>query len=200
MPRAALRIAGIALSLAVLQPAAEARGQSIGMVQSDILVVDPERLFEETRLGQRMTADFQQERDALIAKNRHLEAELEAEEKALTDLRADTTPEEFRQLADAFDEKVQRIRQESERAARDLERRLDQAPIRFMRMVEPVLAEMLRDGDSAVILDARSALLHAEVVNITDLAIGLINAETGERIPVDDAPPTGNEEGTTTQP
>ena len=64
---------------------AQVSAQSIGVVQSDVLVVNPDRLFAETRLGQRMTQDLQAERDALIALNRELEQQLEAEEQAFTD-------------------------------------------------------------------------------------------------------------------
>ncbi len=160
-----------------------AQAQSLGVVQSDVLVLDPERLFEETRLGQSMMSDFQEEREALIARNRKLEAALEAEEKELTEKRAETTPEEFREMADAFDEKVQRIRTESDRRARDLERRRELAPARFMRQVEPVLIDILRDGSGVVILDSRSVLLRADVVDITETAIRRIDAEIGAKAP-----------------
>ena len=102
-------------------------------MQSDILVLDPERLFEETRLGKRMLADHQAEREELAARNRKLEAELEAEEKRLTELRDETSPEEFRDMADAFDAKVQKIRRDSERRVRDLERERERLPLMFLR-------------------------------------------------------------------
>lgn len=157
--------------------------QSIGVVQSDVLVVNPDRLFAETKLGQRMTQDLQAERDALIALNRELEQQLEAEEQALTELRAETSPEAFRDMADAFDQKVQQIRQDSDRRARDLERSRAQAPVTFMRMVEPVLSEIMRDAEAAVILDSRATLLSVEAVDITALAISRVDATIGDRLP-----------------
>ncbi len=154
--------------------------QSSGVVQSDILVLDPERLFADTQLGQRINREYLAEREKLIARNRKIEAELEAEELSLTELRAEKTPDEFRDLADAFDAKVQEIRRESERAVRDLERSRDSAPLMFMRMVEPVLVQVMRDSGGEIILDVRSVLLRADVVDITAVAIARVDAEIGD--------------------
>ena len=153
--------------------------QEIGIIQSDILVLDPDRLFTETQLGQRIAADLQAERDQLIAHNRKLEAELTAEEKALTKLRATKSPVEFRALADAFDAKVQEIRRKSERAVRDHERNKERAPVLFMRTVEPVLAGILEDANGAVIMDIRNVLLRSDEVDITDVAISRVNKTIG---------------------
>jgi Skp family chaperone for outer membrane proteins len=156
------------------------QAQDVGVVQSEILVLDPERLFSQTELGERMTAEYQAARESLSNRNRRLEAELEAEEQALTEQRETLSPEAFRELADEFDAKVQRIRRESDTAVRNLERRWELAPVSFMRRVEPVLVELMQDAGGAVVLDARSVLLRADVVDITDLAASRINAEIGK--------------------
>lgn len=150
--------------------------QDVGVVQSQVLVVDPERLFNQTRLGQSYLTVIQEERDALIARNRQIETQLEAEEKSLTERREDSTPEEFRQMADDFDARVQEIRRDSERRVRDLERSRERAPVEFMRQVEPVLVDIMRAAGGVVVVDARNVLLRAEVVDITDVAIVRIDA------------------------
>lgn len=155
------------------------QAQQLGVLQSEIVLIDPERLFEQTRLGRSIAQRVQQERDALIAINRQLEVELEAEEKALTEQREALSPEEFRALADAFDEKVQEIRRDSERRARDLERARERAPRDFLRQVEPILIEVMRDSGAVAVLDQRSVLLSAESVDVTDLAIKRIDAAFG---------------------
>lgn len=175
--------------------AAPVQAQSVGVVQSDILVVDPERLYEETRLGQAITAQLQQEREDLIALNRKLEAELEAEELALTEQRDTTSPEEFRDLADAFDERVQRIRADSQRRVREHERNRERAPLDFMRQVEPVLVELMREAGAAVVMDRRTVLLQADVVDITSAAVQRIDATLGPA-----APDEGNADGTEATP
>jgi Skp family chaperone for outer membrane proteins len=173
----ALGVAGAALGTALSGPV---QAQDVGVVQSDILVLDTERLFSETELGQRINAEYRAAREALSSRNRQLEAELEAEEKALTEQRATLEPEAFRDLADEFDTKVQRIRRESDQAVRNLERRRELAPVQFMRIVEPVLVDLMEDAGGAVIMDARSVLLRSDVVDITDLAASRIDAEIGD--------------------
>lgn len=192
MRRATLRACAVLLALALAYPSG-APAQNIGVVQSDILVIDPDRLFVETEFGQRLNADYLAQRDALAAQNRKLETELEAEEQALTDMRAEKTPEEFRALADDFDTKVQEIRRNADRAVRDLELGRERAPVIFMRTVEPVLIDLMRDAGGSVILDLRTVLLRADVIDITDLAISRINERVGRGPQLQSLPATGGD-------
>lgn len=169
----------ICMMLAAAIGSAPLAAQTVGVVQSEILVLDTERLFNETKLGQRLTREYQAEREKLAARNRKLEAELEAEEKDLTARRDETSPQEFRDLADAFDEKVRKLRRDSDRAVRDLERKRERGPLVFMRTVEPVLIDLMRDAGGTVVLDKRGVLLHADVIDITDAAIARIDDAIG---------------------
>lgn len=150
--------------------------QDMGTVQSQIILVDTDRLFSASTLGQKIIEDYEAEREALIARNRALEEELSAEEEALTDQRAEMTTADFRAAADAFDEKAQRIRAEAEENARVLLERRDRAPVTFLRMVEPILAQLMKDSGAVVMLNARDVLLKADVVDVTDRAIVQIDA------------------------
>ena len=174
------RLIGAFLALGLLTAVPTAgTAQGPGMTRSDIVVLDPERLFEETELGKRMLADHKAEREALAARNRKLEAELEAEEKRLTELRDETSPEEFRELADDFDTRVQELRRDSERRVRRLERKRERLPLVFLREVEPVLIEVMRKAGGTVVLDARTVLFRADAVDVTDAAITRIDAAIG---------------------
>lgn len=180
MTAATLRASALIGALAFAFPAWPTLAQEAARVQSDILTLDPDRLFADTQVGQRLIDQYEEERDRLIADNRELEAELRAEEQALTDARKDMTPTEFRAKADAFDDKVRSIRQESERKVRDLERGREIAPLTLMRMAEPILLELMRDTGGAIILDNRQVLLRADAIDITDLAIERIDAAIGD--------------------
>lgn len=169
-----------ALALAPLWQVGGVQAQTVGTVQSDILVLDPDRLFAGTEVGQRLTRQYQDERDRLIAHNRELEAQLKAEEQALTDARKGMDPSEFRDKADAFDTKVRAIRQENDRKARELERGRELAPRALMRIAEPILIQVMRDAGGEIILDSRQVLLRADAIDITDLAITRIDAAIGD--------------------
>ena len=157
-----------------------AQAQEVGVVQSQILVLDPDRLFAESQVGQRLTDQYQVERDALIANNRELEAELRGEEQALTASRSTMTAADFRAEADAFDARVRSIRTENERKARDLERGRELAPLALMRMAEPILVQVMRDTGGQIILDNRQVLLRADAIDITDLAIARVDETIGD--------------------
>lgn len=176
--RAGLLLASVlALAVGVIQ--LPARAQQLGVVQSDVLVIDIERLLSETAYGRRLQAEIEAERDALIVRNDRVATELEAEEQALTELRASTPPAEFRELASAFDTKVTQLRRESERLSRDIERQREIAPVQFMRVVQPVLGEILGEADAVVLVDVRSVILRADVADVTDIAISRIDARIG---------------------
>jgi len=154
--------------------------QEFGTVQSQILVLDTERLFNGTQVGNRLNGEYQAERDKLIARNRTIEAELRTEEQELTEKRPTMTPAAFRELADAFDTKVKKIRQENEKAAIDLERGRELAPLTLMRMVEPILVQIMRDTGGTIIIDHRQVLLRADSIDITDAAISRVDAAIGD--------------------
>lgn len=177
--RAIVALAGLLAMLVVAAPH-KAHAQQLGVVTSDIVLIDTERLLTETTYGKRLQREIQEARDRLVARNDRLASELEAEEKALTERRPDTPPDEFRKMADAFDTKVTRLRNEAERNSQQLERRRDRAPLQFMRVVQPILADLLDEAEAVVMLDLRSVLLHDNVADVTDLAIMRINARIGE--------------------
>ncbi len=174
-------VRGAALMVALtLCHAQGAQAQDVGVVQSQILVLDPDRLFAESQVGQRLTEQYQGERDALIASNRELEAQLRGEEQALTASRSTMSATDFRAKADAFDARVRSIRSENERKARDLERGRELAPLALMRMAEPILVQVMRDTGGQIILDNRQVLLRADTIDITDLAIVRVDETIGD--------------------
>lgn len=160
--------------------AAQQDQRPLARLQSPILTVEPERLFGDSAFGQRITEELDRLGAELAAENRRIEAELTEEEQALTEQRETLPPEEFRALADAFDEKVQRIRREQDGKARALAVRSEEARRAFLAAAQPVLEQLMRDAGAAVIVERRSIFMSAEVIDITDEAIARIDAEIGD--------------------
>lgn len=184
MPRAAALLLA-ALVTAALAPA-PGRAQPLDLAVSPILIIDQERLFAESQLGARIAAGIEDEAEALAAENRRIEAELIAEELALTEQRAELPVDEFRALADAFDEKVQRIRAEQDAKELDLQRRREEERQEFLNRIGPILGELARERGAVAVLDRRAVFLAADRIDITDEAIDRLNAEIAEDMP---APP-----------
>ena len=145
-----------------------------------VATLDQEALFLNSAFGRRVTRDLERDRDALSAENRDIEAELIAEERALIGKRKTLPPEEFAPLAEAFDEKVQGIREEQDRKGRALQLQLDQHRQRFLAEIGPVLTELLRERGAQVLLDRTVVLIAVEGIDITQAAIDAIDTRLGD--------------------
>jgi len=145
-----------------------------------VVTLDQDRLFVESLYGRRVAEEIEAESAALAAENRQIEAELTAEERALTERRPSLPPEEFRALADAFDEKVESLRQQQDAKARELQRRSDVERRNFLARALPVLSRLVAERGALVILDDRAVLLAAESIDITDAAIARVDSVLGD--------------------
>lgn len=178
------RLWALALGLSLAGAAAPAQ-QAVrpGVVQSQILTVEIDRLFAESAYGRRITQMLETEGAEIAAENRRIEAALTAEEKDLTEKRATLSTTEFRALAEAFDQKVQELRREQDTKARALGNLSEDRRRQFLSAAEPVLAQLMREAGAAVILDKRTVFLSAGVIDITDTAIARIDAAIGDGAP-----------------
>lgn len=171
-PRASrLLLAGLVAVACLLSDAASAQ------VVTPIVVIDRDRLLNETRQGALLLAKLDQEAQDLAAENSRIRNELTAEERELTDRRAELSPEEFRDLANAFDVRVQKIRAEADEKERLLSRATEEARHRFSL---DVISDIARERGAFVVLNLRDVVLFADSVNITDEAIRRINQMAGE--------------------
>ena len=167
---------GAVPGLAQQQPAGPAQSQ----LRSPVLTIDADRLFAETLFGARVRAEVTAAADALAAENRSIEAMLKDEVDRLTEGRATMDVETFRAEADAFDARVQAIRQEQDAKEADLTQALTDGREAFLAAATPVLGQLMIDNGAVVILDRRTVFLGVGLVDITDAAIATINATLGD--------------------
>tara|TARA_R110000850_G_scaffold29579_2_gene81624 strand:+ start:131 stop:694 length:564 start_codon:yes stop_codon:yes gene_type:complete len=149
------------------------------LVQSPILTIDSDRVFNESAFGLRVARDLEAQGATLSAENRQIEADLGDEEKKLTAQRAALSPESFRDLADAFDAKVQDIRATQAAKSRALNELVEKEREVFLNAAGPVLEKMMRDSGAAVILERRSVFISANAIDITNEAIARLDASLG---------------------
>ncbi|MEP5731910.1 MAG: OmpH family outer membrane protein [Sulfitobacter sp.] len=177
------RVLAIGLALTgLISPATAQRIDSTNVlrsIESPVLTIDTERLFGQSAFGKRVAEEVERQGAALTAENRQIEADLEAEERELTELRATMTPEEFRGLANTFDDKVQRTREVQATKGRALTQKLDQERDVFLAAAAPVLDALMRDAGAVVILELRSVFASAPAIEITDDAIALLDETLG---------------------
>lgn len=166
---------GIVLA-AVLALTGAGTAQDAAVNQSPVLTIDSERVFSSSDIGQNITQELESALAALVAENRRIEADLNAEEQDLTRRRPDMDPAEFRALADAFDVKVRRIRAEQDAKERELQLRREAERQNFIDVIAPILTSIGRERGAIVILERRSVILSADSADITEEVIARINA------------------------
>jgi Skp family chaperone for outer membrane proteins len=170
-------------------------------IPSPVLTIDPDRLFADSEYGKRVERELEDQARALAAQNRKIEAELSAEEKKLTEERPKLPPEQFRKLADAFDTKVQRIRKEQDAKNKALGTRREEERRKFLRLVLPILASLIRENGAVAILNRQAIFLSFNGIDITDRAIARINTRIGDGAALDKtAPDTKPAPGAATPP
>lgn len=173
---------GAYTSLAAAQEASGEEPQTVVVIQSAVLTVDADRMFSDSEYGQRIKQEVDEASLALAAENREIEAGLAEEEQALTTQRPSLSAEEFKTLADAFDEKAQRIRREQTAKANEILSLPERARAQFLRLAQDVLVEIMRERRALAVLHSDTVFLKADVIDITDLAIERLNAVLSDTI------------------
>lgn len=169
----------LAFALAGIAPAAFAQQAE---VKSAVLTVDPDRLFTESEFGKAAIARLEAAQQRLLAENKKLESELEAEEKDLTERRPTLPAADFRKLADAFDIKAEDIRAARLAKSRNLTSQRDADRQKFLGAIVPVLGNLMGEMGALVILDKKTVFLSFDRVDVTDLAIARIDALLGDTL------------------
>lgn len=157
-----------------------AAGQTGSVPKTPILTIESDRLFVQSVFGQRVDREIKAEQSVLLAENRKIEAELTAEEKRLTEMRKTIAPADFRAIADAFDQRVQDIRNAQDAKARSIAERADRERANFIQSARPILIEIMGQAGAGMILERRSILVSDDAIDITDRAITQLNLTIGD--------------------
>lgn len=161
---------------------AQNQDTSTPSVMAGFVVVDQDRLFSDSLFGQRARAELLSESNVLAEENRRIEAELVAEEQELTEIRSTLAAKEFRELADAFDDRVTDIRVRQDRKARALSERQTVERQEFFQTALPILQQLLQEAGASAMFDRRSVLISLGSVDVTDAAITQIDAVLGDGV------------------
>ena len=121
---------------------------------------------------------FEEKQAKLLAEASRIEKQFIAEEKALTEQRSELDISEFQNLADAFDDKVEKVR--TSRAQKDKKLQKDFAIWRkkFVQIVLPIVREQMSQFNALVVLDTTNrGLIYDKKVDVTDVIIDRLNEE-----------------------
>lgn len=177
---ARLILAGVLASAPAVSSLAQVSPQLPPQGPMPLRMLDEERLFRDSRLGQRILAGIRAAEADLEAENQRLFEQLRAEEQALTDLRPTLTPEAFRERADAFDQRVETIRAEFVQANQALLQFSETETQRFWEQAAPVLVQLMADEGIVAVLRPGAVILEADGFDMTERAIERLDASLGQ--------------------
>lgn len=164
---------------AVFAFAAPVHGQE-SAAPSSVLTVDLEKIARESDYGQRVNGLYQAEILTLQSQAKQVEAELIAEEQDLVAQRDIVSPEEFKELSQAFDRKVVAIREDQNSKQSELQAKQRDDQRNLLRLIAPILYEIVSARGASVLIDRRNIVLDLSSVDITDEAIAKMNETLGD--------------------
>ena len=144
---------------------------------SKMLFLNQNKLYSESVFGKKLEFIFKELTSKLVKENQQLTKELEAEEKKLTEDRGDLPKDEFRVLAEKFNLKVEKVRQEQRQKSDLLKKSLEDERKYFFKVVYPLLLNFVEDKGAYGILDSSLFIVANKNLDITDQLIDIINKE-----------------------
>lgn len=159
---------------------------------SAILTIDQNRLYSESAWGRRAQSLLEAEGRKIVAENERLTQLLSSEEAALTKQRATLPPDEFRRLADAFDQRATRIRRERAQAVQALNDWADADRDAFVRAALPHMGDLMSERGAVAVLDYRMVFVSLDAIDITEALTERLDREIGDgagAVPLPEAAP-----------
>ena len=155
-------------------------GQEVNFAAGRTLVIDTVQLFNQSKFGIRAVSLLEAADSQLAEENKNKVFALAEEEKQLTALRATMNAEEFRDLADEFDLKVQATREEQLSKAKSLSTQIETQRTTFLNAAAPILQALMLDVGASVLIERRNVVLNTNLADITAIAIAQIDAVLGD--------------------
>ncbi|MGH1445682.1 MAG: OmpH family outer membrane protein [Cognatishimia sp.] len=149
-------------------------------VPSPIIIIESDRLYEQSLFSQRVRQEQDARKAVLLAENRQIAAELAEEEKRLTEQRSTMEATDFRKLADAFDSRVEEIRSIQDDKELQIIRFAEEERIRFFQELVPVLERILNERGASIVLEKRTTFASSSALNVTDRTLAIANGLLGD--------------------
>lgn len=142
-----------------------------------IMVVDMERVINESAAGQKASTELQSKVNALQTRGQALQSKLQQEAKAIQD------GQQNKSLQGAALEQRVKAFQESQESARNelgqLEQQIQASRNHVMKQISdaatPIITEVMRERGATIVLDQDATIQHTGSVNVTNDIIARVN-------------------------
>jgi Skp family chaperone for outer membrane proteins len=180
MTRAAAQICGLLVLLAGAGLPLPVSAQTAEVPASTpILTLDQDALYLRSLYGQALRARIAEEVAKVEEQTRRIDAELEAEERELTQKRSEMTLEEFAPLARAFDDKVQRLRAENLAATETVRKKEQEGRAEFIAVASEVVGDYMVERGAVAIIDKGAVIVSLLGLDVTDAVVARIDQVLG---------------------
>ena len=153
-----------------------ARSQTLVVSKSSVLVLSQDDLFKKSAPGQALLKVFEKKQSKLFSEASEIEQDFILEEKKLTEQRLILTPDDFQILADAFDQKVEKMRKYRTNKDKKLQQDFIKWRKNFVQIVLPIVRELMSQYEASVVIDTiNRGLIYDQKVDITDIIINRLN-------------------------
>ena len=148
------------------------------LIKSSILVLSQDELFKKSAPGRALLEIFEDRRSKLRAEAAEIEQQFIAEEKSLTQKRALLNADDFQILAEEFDVKVEKMRNNRANKDRKLQQDFTAWRKKFVQIVLPIVREQMSRFDALVVLDTNNrGLIYDKKIDVTDVIIKRLDEE-----------------------
>lgn len=122
-----------------------------------------------------LRARIEEESRNLSVENSQIEQALEAEELALVELKATLSEEAFAPHAQAFDQRVDIIREEQARKAQNIETALNKELSDIDLALDDVIADIVVETGALLVFEAAQIYAHSNAIDISSIVIARLN-------------------------
>jgi len=157
-----------------------AQSSPITQAMSPILTLDQDALYQRSLYGKALRAQIAEEVAMLETDSRRIDAELEAEERALTQKRSEMIAADFAPLAAAFDKKAQDLRAQNAAAVEALRLKEQDGRKEFFTVAAQVLGDFMVERGAAAIIDKGAVIVSLRGLDVTDEVVTRIDDVLGD--------------------
>lgn len=170
-------------------------GLNSGKLIFPVLVFDRARVLSSSQIGRDLDTQVAEQRAALLAENEEIYADLEAEEQELAEIRGSLSEEAFRARAQAFDDKVVKVRAAQDAKAEDIQTLYEEGLAGIEQEMNSVLTGIARDFSAVLMFERSQVYLMSGAIDVSQIAIDRLDARRAEQAaPADTATtPQGDE-------
>lgn len=132
-----------------------------------ILVIDFQRVTQESLVGKDVAAQMESNRVELENRVRQLEEELRTQEEEIVKQKSIISPDAYEQRVRDFQVKAQTARQELQQKQQARQRAVQQANVEIQRSLRPIVRSIMEGRGATMVLDKNFVADHISGLDVT---------------------------------